>query len=160
ASRTTITYGLRWDIAPPPAGTNGHSLLALSSLQSLSTLAFAPPGTALWKTDYKDFAPRIGIAHQIRNTPNWSLVVRTGAGTFYALAGGSVGNEPTNPPNSASRALSAGTAFPYTANAITFPSLPASPPYASAVGMDPDLKTARVYQWNLALEQEVGAYGS
>src|SRR5262249_30184882 len=64
-SRTRIPYGLRWDIAPPPAGTNGHSLLALSSLQSLSTLAFAPPGTALWKTDYKDFAPRIGIAHQI-----------------------------------------------------------------------------------------------
>ncbi len=160
-SRLTITYGARWDIFPPPTGTGGKSLAALTSITSLTTLAYAQPGTPLWKIDYKNIAPRVGIAYQLRTTAGRELVLRAGTGIFYDLpSGGFLGTQPAQAPNVSTRTIAALTPFPYSSSATTPAPLPASPPYALAIGIDPDFKTARVYEWNAALEQQLARFGA
>ncbi len=158
SSRLTTTFGVRWDVAPPPTGPN-RPLFALSSIPSPGAIAFASSGTALWATDYKNIAPRLGIAYRIRDLPDFALVLRAGAGTFYDLTGGYVGTQPALAPNVSTRNF-VSTPFPYSSIVAAPPALPGSPPYSNAVGVDPALKTARVYQWNMALEQQVGRYGT
>ena len=157
-ARLTATYGIRWDIAPPPTGTN-HPLFALTDVQSLSTLAFAPAGTPLWTTDYKNIAPRLGIAYHLRDSKDFGLVLRVGAGIFHDLISGFLGSQPSSPPNVSTRTF-VNTPFPLSSAVAAPPTLPGSPPYASAVGLDPKISAARTYQWNAALEQQIGRHGT
>src|SRR6266511_744023 len=56
--RLTLTYGLRWELNPPPSVTNADPPFALTGVDNPATLAFAPRGTPLYKTTYNNFAPR------------------------------------------------------------------------------------------------------
>jgi hypothetical protein len=155
--RLTLTYGARYDIAPPPKGENGSVLFAAANVDNLASLAVAPAGIPLWHTAFTNIAPRVGLAYSLRRGPARSLIFRAGAGIFYDLTGGNLASQAITAPNTNTRSLNA-TAFPYSAQALTPPTLPASAPFATQVQFaDPNLKTARTYQWNAALEQGFGA---
>ena len=157
ASRVTVTYGLRWELNPPPHEANGNAPLTLTQVENPATFAFAPPGTPLWKTTYNNFAPRVGISYQLSDSQGRETVLRGGFGLFYDL-----GNA------QASNAFIAAFPFLLSKN-LTLAPIPlsasnAAPPVAGAnpttldsfYAFDPELKLPRVYQWNFSVEQSLG----
>ncbi len=167
-SRLTLTYGLRWDLDSPPSSLNGPSLLAFTgyNLQDPSNLAVAPSGTPVYKTTYNNFAPRIGVAYQLRQSPDSGTVLRGGYGLFYDMASSQIGNllfhhtypflaynfgfgEPFPLPESCSPSPCFSAAPPAFA-----PPSPSSPAVAS--GTNPNLKLPYTMEWNFSLEQALG----
>jgi len=92
AARLTITYGFRWELNAYPSERNGNDPPALVGLDNPATISLAPVGTPLWKTRYRNLAPRVGIALQLVETPGHETVLRGGFGIFYDLVYGSVLN--------------------------------------------------------------------
>ena len=156
--RLTLTYGLRWDVNPPPREANGNDPLTLLQVNNPATFAFAPRGTPLWKTTYGNFAPRVGIVFHLNQKHSWDAVLRAGVGIFYDLGNGQ-----------ASNAFIAG--FPYAAiklapaAVLPLSATDAAPPVAGVnptssdifYAFDPNLELPRVYQWNFSIEQSLGA---
>jgi hypothetical protein len=161
-SRLILTYGLRWDVDFAPQSGNGPNLPAVTgfNLNDLSQLALAPAETTPFKTTYGNFAPRIGVAYQISQSPSWGLVARGGFGAFYDLATQEVGN------------VIGQSAYPFYGSKFnccfngTFPLDPATaaappivPPGAGSgtlSAFDPNLRLPYTLQWNVALEQSLG----
>lgn len=81
-SKLTVNYGLRWDFATPPRET--HNQWEQYDF-STNNLIYAKDGSlysqALVHPQYKDFAPRFGIAW----TPARHWVMRSAYGIFYNL---------------------------------------------------------------------------
>jgi len=158
--RLTLTYGLRWDIDFVPGTLNGPRLAAVTgfNLNDLSTLALAPTGTPPYHTRYTDFAPRVGLAYQISQNPDWETILRGGVGIFYDLATSEVGNliYGTYPFGAQSHIF--GGTFPFSPAmaappAITTANLAAS---GSLSAFDPNLRSPYTLQWNVAFEQALG----
>ena len=157
----TLTYGLRWDNDFAPSTLAGPNITGLSGfdLSNLSNLALAPPGTPPFKTTYGNFAPRVGVAYQVRQTQNSATVVRGGFGIFYDLATTETANiiVSTVYPFDAIGGIS-NTTFPL--NPIPGP-VPIVPPNATSGvlgGFDPNLKLPYTLQWNFSAEQGLGAH--
>jgi hypothetical protein len=159
-SRLTLTYGVRWDVDVSPSSTSGPPLQAATdyNLDNLSSLAVAPAGTPVYKTPYNNFAPRLGIAYQVLQNPNWQTVFRGGFGVFYDLVSPEIGS-------------SLGAVYPFDVSSFafgdTFPlsSMAAAPPSftlsnfaggTQAVLFDPNMKLPYTLQWNVSLEQSLG----
>ena len=83
--RFTLNLGVRWDVFVPPSETQG--LLANIVLGPGSTRAAQYAGAivgrvkSMWNTDYKDFAPRIGLAWD--PTGSGKTAVRSGFSMAY-----------------------------------------------------------------------------
>jgi hypothetical protein len=164
--KLTITYGLRWEVDFAPS--SNPALLAVTgfNLADLSALALAPTGTPPFQTTYGNLAPRIGIAYQLLSKNSWQTVVRGGFGVFYDLATAEVGNTLGQPsyPFGASKTVfgksfGGSATFPLSATDATPPPIvPANLQTFGAGGLfDPNLKLPYTLQWNLALEQSLGA---
>jgi hypothetical protein len=153
--RLTLTYGSRWELNPSPTEANGNDPFALAGLASPSTIAFAPAGTPLYHTTYNNFAPRIGLAYQLRQQPGSESVLRGGFGVFYDLGNGSVANAfGVSYPYFVRKVLS-NVPFPLDAANAALPSL--APPFNVAGAIDPDIKIPYTFQWNVSLEQSLGS---
>jgi hypothetical protein len=157
--RLTLTYGIRWDVDFAPRTQSGPSFAAVTgfSLTDLSHLALAPGGTPIYGTRYGNFAPRVGVAYQLSQSPNWGRVVRGGFGVFYDLASSEVGNLPAalNYPFS-SIVVTPGGVFPYTN--LTVPAIvPPGPTEGTLVGFDPRLNLPYSLEWSFAVEQALGS---
>jgi len=157
----TATYGLRWDLELPPTTTNGPPLLAVTGFDNLSALAAAPLGTPVWKTRYRNFAPRVGVAYQLFSRTEWQTVLRAGFGVFYDLVTQQVGDAAVagSYPYGASNFQTTNLSFPLTAAEtqppdISIASLATSSPL---IAFDPHLQQPYTLQWNVALEQSIGA---
>ncbi|HEY9282253.1 MAG TPA: carboxypeptidase-like regulatory domain-containing protein, partial [Pyrinomonadaceae bacterium] len=167
--RLTFTYGVRWELNPPPRERGGDDPFTIEGLDfgrggvvdvrnglpaASGLLSLAPRGRPLWQTTYDNVSPRAGFAYQ----PPWArgAVLRGGLGVFYDLGNGPAG-----------RAF--GSAFPYRRERILsdaqFPLDPAlaappplnlDPPYGTFYAFDPRLKLPRTTQWNVAVEQPLG----
>ncbi len=80
-----LVYGARWEVTPPVQRTIGQlSSLALygdlSGDQNIGWLAgTSSRASTPWAANYRQFAPRIGIAYRLPG----SAVLRAGAGLFY-----------------------------------------------------------------------------
>jgi hypothetical protein len=166
----TVNLGLRWDVFPGPSETNG--LLSNITLGSGSTfqdqLASANVGrvSKLWNTDYKNFAPRIGMAWDPTGKGTWAI--RSGFSMAYEEPYSNLYTNASrfNPPDSTT-VLVEPSAFIGTDINYTFPWQP-SPDYAAPTtpnggiqgiditpsGILPNLKTAYALQWFLGIQHE------
>jgi Carboxypeptidase regulatory-like domain/TonB dependent receptor len=157
--KLTITYGLRWDLNPPPSERSGNYPFAITGLDDPKSMELMPRGTPLWKTPYRNFAPRIGVAYQPFSGAysQGGSVIRAGFGLFYDLGH-----------DHAAQAF--GNTFPYTAmknlRNVQFPldpiqaeppPLSLDPPYGTIYGFDRNLNLPYTIQWNLTLEQPLGS---
>ena len=77
SSRLTIAAGLRWEYSPSPY-TSGSSWF-YDPAQGEFVQVLVP--TAVWKTSFKDYAPRLGLAWRI--TKDGRTVLRAGGGVYY-----------------------------------------------------------------------------
>lgn len=153
--RLTFTYGLRWEFNPPPVERSGQAPFAVTGLDDPSLISFAPRGTPLWQTTYANFAPRFSLAYQL--SPETGSVIRGGLGLFYDLGTGQSGQV-------------FGSAFPYRKEKVlsnvlfplhpvetAAPPLNLDPPFSTVYAFSPDLKLPYMLQWNLSVEQPLGA---
>jgi hypothetical protein len=155
--RLTVTYGLRWDINPPLKGKHSaDDPFTVTGLDNPPTIALAPRGTPLYDTTYGNVAPRVGLAYQISERPNWATVLRGGFGVFYDLGQGSLGAASSSFPYSATRNLTLAP-FPLSPQNASPPVLTTNPPVNTIFVADPHLKLPRTYQWNIAIEQSIGS---
>jgi hypothetical protein len=163
--RLTVTYGLRWDINPALKGKNlANQPFTVINLDDPANLALAPRGTSLYDTTYGNVAPRVGLAYQLRQTPNMT-VIRGGFGIFYDLGYGSLGGSSSYFPFLAVKFIApstcpsgaTGVCFPLPAENAAPPAFSTTPPVNNLVVADRNLKLPRTYQWNVAVEQSLGS---
>jgi hypothetical protein len=156
-SKLTLSYGLRWELNPPPSAKADQSLYTLMGLDDLATARTAPAGTPLYGTTYANFAPRFGVAYQASSQPGRETVVRSGLGIFYDLGTGVIGEAAESFPHFRRRTVT-GVPFPLNGAAAppSFPSL--DPPYSGQTFLvfDPTINLPRTYQWNFAVQQSLG----
>lgn len=149
----TLTYGLRWELAPAPAPRGATRLASWLNVRNPSQIALAPFGTPLWKTTYANFAPRLGLA--------WSpsvkrdLVIRGGWGLFYDLGTGAASDVALYFPGE-SDAVVENVPLPVADAASYIPTPSLNPPYPAVSAFYPDLALPRSQQWNLAVEKSFG----
>ena len=154
--RLVLTYGVRWELSPAPAGRGSTTLASWLNVNNPSAITLAPAGTSLWHTTYGNFAPRLGMAYGLDKAG--SVVLRAGVGMFYDLGVGASANLGGLFPNTASGGPFFNQTVPVANIGSFVPAISATPPYPSSgtEGFDPNLKLPRSYQWNVALEKSFG----
>lgn len=156
APSLTITYGLRWDVNPPPSEAEGNLPYALQGVESRSTFALAPRGQRLYETTYNNLAPRIGIAYRPFQKSGRELTIRGGFGVFYDLGNGQTGEAFTRYPFATRIAPIVGVVFPLSPELAALPTFNPPPPF-TINGYDPQLKLPYTLQWNTTLEYLLGS---
>lgn len=148
--RTTLTYGVRWDVNPAPRARKGVQPFAIAS--DGSTLTQESP---LYNTRWFNLAPRVGLAYQMDNTPNREMMFRSGFGFFYDVGYGSVANAFSSAPYSNQVLLNSAN-FPLASSDLAPPRLPPTRPFGQISAADPDLSAPLVYQWQANIERYFG----
>jgi Carboxypeptidase regulatory-like domain/TonB dependent receptor len=156
--RFTLIYGLRWELNPAPYAKDHQQLITLTGFPVLASMQLAPLGTPVYDTTYNNFAPRFGAAYQLLRHPDRETVVRGGFGIFYDLGVGNIGNAAAAFPHLREKDLF-GVPFPLsTQNAMPPPPVSLDPPYSDVFEVfAPQHKLPRSYQWNLTVDQSLGA---
>lgn len=152
-SRATLTYGVRWEVNPPPSPRNGATLSTVVGIDQPATIQLAPAGTPLWRTTYGNVAPRAGIAWEVAP----STVLRAGTGVFFDTGAGTSADTLTAYPNSIDYTL-LNVPFPLSASQAVPPSLDPNGQVTLILAPDPHLKLPVTYQWNVAIEKALGAH--
>jgi hypothetical protein len=150
APRVTVTWGLRWELAPAPSPRRGTLAASWRNVNNPAELAIAPWSTPLWSTTWGNLAPRVGIAWRPGALAN--TVVRGGAGLFYDLGSGGAADAAAFFPGSISRIL-LNVPLPFSAQSADLPAVSLNPPYPLVKAFDPGLTLPRSWEWNLALEK-------
>jgi len=158
----TLEYGVRWDLNPPPREASGITSVLIEGVENIMTAHLAPSGAPLYKTFYKGFAPRFGIAYTLRSRKTTETVLRGGFGFFYDLGAGQA-------------TAGLGFGFPFIASKTTrsvpypiSPTLGAPPPFPAVAlpitndlfATNPGLKLPHTLQWNITVEQTFGNHDS
>jgi hypothetical protein len=121
------------------------------------TFALAPVGTPLYETKYGNFAPRVGLAYQLSRNPGWETIVRGGFGVFYDFGTGHIGNALNSFPYSRSKTTTL-TPYPLSATVATPPPFSLDQTFTNRIFVaDPNLELPRTYQWNITVDQSLGA---
>jgi hypothetical protein len=153
--RLSLSLGLRWEVNPPPDVTQGLKPYTVEGAGP-STWALAPQGTPLWQTTWFNFAPRLGAAYVLSNTPGRETVVRGGGGVFFDT-GQQLGSAGFQGAGFVADSVNFSTPMP-------FPSLPLggipNPSLALYQGTvyayAPHLQLPYTLQWNGSIEQALG----
>ncbi len=86
--RLTLNLGLRYEYTGRPHERNNYIANFNPNADPLTTPAITQVGgsglPSMWKADYTNFAPRVGVAWDVKG--NGKTVVRAGAGVFYNAA--------------------------------------------------------------------------
>ena len=130
SSRLTLTYGVRWELAPPPSIDEAF---AVDHVDDPATLNLAPRGSSLWKTTFLNFAPRAAAAYHLSTDSEHELVLRGGVGILYDQGQDRSGD--------------------IVASSIPFVSGPGVSPL---LAFDPQLKLPYVLNWNVSLQKNLG----
>jgi hypothetical protein len=152
--RLTLTYGVRWEINTPFGSiTPGSPLYAVNGVFNSKPFGFEPV-SALWRTHFGNFGPRIGAAYQI--TPR--TILRGGFGLFYDIGfGGGIGQMLENYPYAVFGVGKGPVPFDLSNPAFLPPPVTFNPNTAVYLySADPNLNLPRVLEWNLAVEQALG----
>ena len=147
----TITYGLRWEYNAAPSSPNGTLPYTVTQVNNLATMTVAPKGTALWDPQKDDFAPRLGVAWQVR--PN--LVLRAGGGIFYDLGYGDVSDGSGTWPY-VQQSVFSNLPFPLSASNAAPPPFSTTLPASYMAVVDPNHVLPRTYEWNASVERSLG----
>ncbi|WP_031498886.1 TonB-dependent receptor [Bryobacter aggregatus] len=147
--RTTLTYGLRWDVNPAPGVRDGLKPLSISENSTLTQ------DQALYKTRWFNIAPRIGLSYQLDNTPGREMIFRGGAGMFYDIGYGNATAAFSGAPYSNVRLITQ-PSFPLNSASLAAPGLPATEPYGQVSGADNELLAPRILQWQATIERYYG----
>lgn len=152
--RVSLSLGLRWDVNPPPSVSGAQTITYTGNVNNPSSLGISQPGAPLYKTTYTDFAPRLGVAVNIRNTPGHELVFRGGGGLFYDTIDLNMTYGFGTNLGAAAQSIYS-QAFPLTSSQILLP-VNVKPPYAFTNYPDNNISPPYSYQWNGSLEQALG----
>lgn len=147
----TVTYGLRWEYNTAPSSPNGTLPFTVTQVNNFATMTLAPQGTPLWHPQKDNFAPRLGVAWQVR--PN--LVMRSGAGIFYDLGYSSISNGVTAWPY-AQQKLILNTSFPLSPADAAPPPFTTTSPAGALFVVNPNHVLPRTYEWNASVERRFG----
>jgi hypothetical protein len=153
--RLTLTYGLRWDLNPPPTSANGHHPSVLLGVGGTGPATLASRGAPLYKTQYANFGPRFGASYHLSKRSGRETVLRGGAGVFYDLGTGRVATTFDHVFPFFASAAYFNVLYPLDPNLVKPPVLGVDPPQQLFLA-DPDLKLPYVVQWNVALEESLG----
>jgi hypothetical protein len=156
--RLTLTYGLRWEVNPALKGKDiASSPYPVQGIDNPATMTLGQKGAPLYATTYDNFAPRVGVAYQLRQNQKWLTILRGGFGVFYDLGDGIVGSYPSTFPFLQRRSLGS-VPFPLS-TAQASPVIFVSPPPVTSLfyAADPNLQLPKTYQWNFAVEQAIGS---
>ncbi len=152
-----ITYGLRWEGDMPPHDRGGNPLWNVTGLESPATLQLSSRESALWRSESANLAPRVGIGYEMRRNPGWETVARGNFGLYFGLASSAASRVAQGAPYLVSHALGA-TAYPLTTAQATPLPFEMTKPYSLIYGFPHDLRSPRVWEWNVGLEQHFGAH--
>lgn len=202
APRFTFNVGLRYEFFGPPSDIHGQlpnfdPALADPNPSANGTLTGVvlpsnyhgplPSGvtqtaySGLWQKDFTDFAPRVGFAWQLHDSPD--LVLRGGYGIYYQRVSGQLALDTIGTPPFALSVLRSGasnadsslqvpfnpplaptSSFPiftsrFSESSIFFPALSETmrSPYVQQYGLDVQYGLTRDLMWDLGY---VGSYGS
>jgi Ca-activated chloride channel family protein len=142
SSNLTLTYGLRWELAPAPSN---HQALAVDQVNDPTTLQPAA-GEPLWKTTFGNFAPSAAFAYE----PKDDFVIRGGVGLFYDL-----GKDRSGDVFASSVPFISGFAVFNSPYPIDSPSGTASAAFPLAV-FDPQLKSPYTINWHAMVQRGFG----
>ena len=157
-TRFTLTYGLRWELNPPPHAKGNEQLLTLTGFPDIANLQLAPLGTPIYNTTYHNFAPRVGAAYQLAQHPGRETVIRGGFGMYYQLGVGYIAAAATLPQPGGKALLS--VALPLSPeDAAPAPPVTFTPPYNANFNVfAPGYQLPRSYHWNLTVDQRLGTH--
>jgi hypothetical protein len=148
----TLTYGLRWEMNPGPSGRNGYKLYPI--VGTYPNFTVGSPDEPFYATTKRNFAPRLGLAWQVRDSAPWGLILRTGTGVFYDLGAGMSGSLSDNLYQRTR--TSANVVFPLSSTVLVPIPIPATAPYSIVTTTDPNLKLPYSLHWNVSFEQSLG----
>lgn len=161
SSRINLTYGLRWDYnsVPRSLDANNGDLVPLLGSYATGAVTVGRPGSALWKPQYANFAPRLGLAWKLRGQAGWETVIRAGGGLFYDSGIADASSQPwvSGYPDSQGTVL-LDSSLPVSPAQVQLPPVnPAQPPPGNHFFMFPsDFHAPRVWEFNVALQQAMG----
>jgi hypothetical protein len=180
--RLTVNYGLRYELAGPYYDhygrivnfnpSNGDLVVPDNGLSSINPLypnnipietasQAGFPGSTLVRFPKANFYPRFGMAYKL--TKDGKTAIRAGFGMYGNTIYGAIAQSLVGGPFSGSETLT---------NAITngVPAFTLSDPFTSGAtgksaalqsvtGINPNIRTPYLDQWNLTLERQVGPIG-
>ncbi|MET0646574.1 MAG: TonB-dependent receptor [Pyrinomonadaceae bacterium] len=150
--RLTLTYGVRWELNPPPSERTGREPQLATYTDDFTAVALAPRGTPLWQTSYADFAPRAGAALRLSEL----TTLRGGVGFYYDTGGGQAAQVfGSLHPYTSVKTVSPGV-LPLTPEQAAPAAPSAVPPFNTLYSFDPHLKTPYSVQFNLTAERALG----
>lgn len=161
--RFNVSMGLRWEVNPAPSASKNTMPFTVEGASNLAEMTLAPQGTPLWKTTWYNFAPRLGIAYELRNAEGYETVVRGGGGVFFDT-GQQLGSYGYDGPGFSGMDLFGGlfglpASFPATPAQINPPIVnPPEPPFTSSLvfAFAPHLQLPYTWQWNASVQQALG----
>ena len=151
--KLTVTYGVRWEVAPAPRTSVGDAVVAggLTDLNDASNTYRLPAGRPFYPTSYTNLAPRLGIGWQLFNGPRYTTVLRAGVGRFFASAQGGFQDSAVR------RSVVSGyTNQPLESIGRGIPSSQTTSEQFIAVAAAPGYNLPVTYQWNVTIEQAIG----
>jgi len=162
SQRLNISLGVRWEVNPSPTADSGTlPYIALGDLNSPSSLTLGATGTRFWKTTYYNFAPRLGIAYRAHTLAGQETVIRAGGGVFFDSGQQSSTQAFGNSPGQSNEIDYPGSSYPFTTAQLNVPLvLPPLPPFYTIYYFPNRLQLPFTLQWNLSLEQALGAHQS
>jgi trimeric autotransporter adhesin len=162
--RFSVLYGIRYEFTPPWTELNGH-MANIDINSTLTQAAVVTPGSvapfsgslpnSLVRPDYKQIAPRLGLAWRPSFLKKNSLTVRAGYSIFYnGSAYSQVSNALVNQPPWAQ------TQTRYTSDSALLTLLngfPAQPvgSVQNTIAVDPDYRVGYAQIWNAGIEGQI-----
>jgi len=134
--RLTLTPGVRWEYGPPPA-----SLHPIQRDRRPSDLFGPRADPPLWRTRYRNFAPRLGAAYRLDETGR--TVLRGGFGLYFDSS------------MAAASDLLNGIPFSLWQVASPYPDTTGTMRSLISYGFPDDLRLPRVWQWNVSAERSL-----